>query len=170
MIFRPFDASVPPDIFNNHWVCFPVIPFQIGFHYPFPDLTTSFFAQTRICYIQAMPQLWRALFALEELKKVFNLSLNLAELAQLYDVRSHGHHYFLFKTPKGGATPIEEVTKNDGPWKKKYFLVKRSSIPGGDSLPIEWLTTRMPRIRARILGFFNLQLTLCFFSSCSSEV
>ncbi|MFS7917848.1 hypothetical protein Hanom_Chr03g00193981 [Helianthus anomalus] len=38
-IFRPFDSSTKSDCVSPIWVCFPAIPFQIGYTYPFFNLT-----------------------------------------------------------------------------------------------------------------------------------
>ncbi|KAF5797241.1 hypothetical protein HanPI659440_Chr08g0314551 [Helianthus annuus] len=38
-VFRPFDPSVRSDAISPVWVCFPALPFLLGYSYPFPDLT-----------------------------------------------------------------------------------------------------------------------------------
>ncbi|MFS7909933.1 hypothetical protein Hanom_Chr02g00100421 [Helianthus anomalus] len=65
-IFRPFDSSMKSDCTSDAWVTFPAAPFQIGFSYPFLVFTQSFFTLIGLCYIQAMPMLWRVLFTLEQ--------------------------------------------------------------------------------------------------------
>ncbi|MFS7904270.1 hypothetical protein Hanom_Chr01g00034151 [Helianthus anomalus] len=61
-IFFPFDASTKSDFVSPIWVCFPDIPFQIGYIYPFPEFTLRFFTLTGMCYSQAMPMLWGVYF------------------------------------------------------------------------------------------------------------
>ncbi|MFS8020067.1 hypothetical protein Hanom_Chr15g01411201 [Helianthus anomalus] len=50
-VFKPFDASMKSDCISDTWVAFPTTPFLIGFSYPFPAFTQSFFALTGMCYI-----------------------------------------------------------------------------------------------------------------------
>ncbi|MFS7945217.1 hypothetical protein Hanom_Chr06g00521601 [Helianthus anomalus] len=38
-IFRPFDSSIKSDSVSPIWVCFPALPFHLGYTYPFPNLT-----------------------------------------------------------------------------------------------------------------------------------
>ncbi|MFS7937656.1 hypothetical protein Hanom_Chr05g00430211 [Helianthus anomalus] len=59
--FRPFDSSMKSDCVSDVWITFPASPFQIGFTYPFPFLTQSFFTLTGLCCVQAMPMVWRVL-------------------------------------------------------------------------------------------------------------
>ncbi|MFS7904112.1 hypothetical protein Hanom_Chr01g00032161 [Helianthus anomalus] len=63
-IFRSFDSSMKSDCIFDTWVTFPATPFLIGFSYPFPALTQSFFTLMGMCYIQAMPMMWRILYTL----------------------------------------------------------------------------------------------------------
>ncbi|MFS7902565.1 hypothetical protein Hanom_Chr01g00012731 [Helianthus anomalus] len=41
-IFRSFDPSVQSDTVSETWICFPALPFLLGFSYPFPSYTQSF--------------------------------------------------------------------------------------------------------------------------------
>ncbi|MFS7968854.1 hypothetical protein Hanom_Chr09g00802391 [Helianthus anomalus] len=38
-IFRPFDSSMKSDALSPTWVCFPALPFLLGYNYLFSDLT-----------------------------------------------------------------------------------------------------------------------------------
>ncbi|MFS7909932.1 hypothetical protein Hanom_Chr02g00100411 [Helianthus anomalus] len=96
-IFRPFDSSMKSDCTSDAWVTFPAAPFQICFSYPFPVFTQSFFTLTGLCYIQAMPMLWRVLFTLEQTIEHEGIDIGLSELSHMYNLVSHGSHRFLFK-------------------------------------------------------------------------
>ncbi|MFS8023868.1 hypothetical protein Hanom_Chr16g01456561 [Helianthus anomalus] len=73
------------------------MPFQIGYTYPFPDLTQRFFTFTGLSYSQAMPILWRVLYTVEQIINNEGLDFNLSEFSHLYSLVSHGSHRFLFK-------------------------------------------------------------------------
>ncbi|MFS7888589.1 hypothetical protein Hanom_Chr00s000001g01597001 [Helianthus anomalus] len=85
------------DCKSDAWVTFPAAPFQIGFNYPFPVFTQSFFTLTGLCYIQAMSMLWRVLFTLEQIIEHEGVDIVLSELSHMYNLVSHGSHRFLFK-------------------------------------------------------------------------
>ncbi|MFS7944548.1 hypothetical protein Hanom_Chr06g00513481 [Helianthus anomalus] len=81
-IFRPFDSSMKSDCVSDVWITFPASPFQIGFTYPFPFLTQSFFTLTVLCYIQAMTMVWRVLYTLENIIEQEEIDIGLSELSQ----------------------------------------------------------------------------------------
>ncbi|KAJ0900969.1 hypothetical protein HanPSC8_Chr08g0319831 [Helianthus annuus] len=124
------------------WITFPAAPFQIGYSYPFPAFTQSFFTLTSLCYIQAMPMLWRVLFTLEQLIEHEGIDLGLSELNHMYNLVSHGSYSFLFKAKPQHPHPLLKVTKNDTNWRNQFFLVRRDSIPNGNHLPRKWNTQR----------------------------
>ncbi|KAF5818085.1 hypothetical protein HanXRQr2_Chr02g0060701 [Helianthus annuus] len=96
-IFRPFDSSMKSDYQSEVWVTFHAAPFQIGFIYPFPAFTQSFFTLTGMCYIQVMPMLWRVLYTLEHIIENEGIDIGLSELSHMYNLVSHESHRFLFK-------------------------------------------------------------------------
>ncbi|MFS7913898.1 hypothetical protein Hanom_Chr02g00147151 [Helianthus anomalus] len=49
------------------WITFLAAPFLIGFTYPFHVLIKGFFTLTGLCYIKAMPMVWRILYTLEHI-------------------------------------------------------------------------------------------------------
>ncbi|MFS7929435.1 putative dTDP-glucose 4,6-dehydratase, NAD(P)-binding domain, NAD(P)-binding domain superfamily [Helianthus anomalus] len=75
-IFKAFDPTILSDFISETWVAFPVTPFTIGYSYPFPDFTQSFFSLTDISYIQAIPMMWRVLHTLERIIEQQDLSLS----------------------------------------------------------------------------------------------
>ncbi|KAM0064629.1 hypothetical protein Hdeb2414_s0003g00105241 [Helianthus debilis subsp. tardiflorus] len=89
-IFRPFDSSTKSDCVSDTWVTFLASPFQIGFTYPFPVLTQGFLTLTGLCYIQAMPMVWRVLYTLEHIIEQEGIDIGMSELSQLYNLVSHG--------------------------------------------------------------------------------
>ncbi|KAJ0576460.1 hypothetical protein HanIR_Chr05g0224691 [Helianthus annuus] len=139
-IFRPFDSSMKSDCQSDTWVTFPGAPFQIGFNYPFPAFTQSFFTLTGLCYIQAMPMLWRVLFTLEQIIEHEGINIGLSELSHMYNMVSHGSHRFLFKHKPQKPHPLLKVTKNDTHWRNQFFFVRRDSIPDGNFFPKKWNT------------------------------
>ncbi|KAF5756065.1 hypothetical protein HanXRQr2_Chr17g0810211 [Helianthus annuus] len=155
-IFRPFDSSMKSDCVSDAWITFPATPFLIGFNYPFPVLTQAFFTLTDMCYIQAMPMMWRVFYTLENIIEQEGVEIGLSKLSQLYNLVSHGSHHFLFKHKPGKANPILKTTKNDSKWRNQFFFVKRNSIPNGNGLPKKWITQGRiwdPWTRT-IVGFF----------------
>ncbi|MFS7913895.1 hypothetical protein Hanom_Chr02g00147121 [Helianthus anomalus] len=112
-VFRSFDSSMKSDCVSETWVSFPATPFLIGFHYPFPAFIQYFFTLTGMCYIQAMPMMWRVLYTLENIIEQKGMEIGMSELSQLYTLVSHGSHRFLFKHKPGDPHPILKTTKND---------------------------------------------------------
>ncbi|KAJ0943026.1 hypothetical protein HanPSC8_Chr03g0099121 [Helianthus annuus] len=139
-VFKPFDPTVLSDLISETWVAFSVTPFTIGYTYPFPDFTQSFFSLTGISYIQAMPMIWRVLITLERIIEQQGIDLGMSELAEMYDLVSHGSHRYLLKHKPGEEHPIFKATKNDTNWKRRFFFVRRDSINDGKDLPRKWTT------------------------------
>ncbi|KAJ0820207.1 hypothetical protein HanPSC8_Chr16g0705161 [Helianthus annuus] len=139
-VFKTFDPTVLSDFVSETWVAFPVTPFMIGYSYPFPDFTQSFFSLTGISYIQAMPMMWRVLYTLERIIEHEGIDLGMSELAEMYNLLSNGSHRYLFKHKPGEEHPIFKTTKNDTKWKRRFFFVRRDSIPDGKDLPRRWVT------------------------------
>ncbi|KAM0044541.1 hypothetical protein Hdeb2414_s0010g00354541 [Helianthus debilis subsp. tardiflorus] len=50
-IFKSFTPTALSDFISDTWVAFPVTPFTIGYSFPFPAFTQSFFSLTGISYI-----------------------------------------------------------------------------------------------------------------------
>jgi hypothetical protein len=140
-IFRPFSSSAKSDSLNETWVCFPALPFDLGYTFPFPKLTSDFFEITQLCYSQAMAQMWRILWTLECINKNHGLDLGLSELKLLYRVCSHGSHQYLFKGPSKLDPPLLKVTRNGASWRQRFFFVRRDSLPELRKLPTKWVTT-----------------------------
>ncbi|KAJ0916467.1 hypothetical protein HanPSC8_Chr06g0262031 [Helianthus annuus] len=139
-VFKSFVPTALSDFVSDVWVAFPATPFTIGFSYPFPDFTQSFFSLTGISYIQAMPMIWRVLYTFERIIEQEGIDLGMAELANLYDLTTFGSHRYLLKRKAGEDHPVFKVTKNDTNWKRHFFFVRRDSIPDGKDLPKEWAT------------------------------
>ncbi|KAJ0724625.1 hypothetical protein HanPI659440_Chr12g0449711 [Helianthus annuus] len=162
VVFKSFDPTALSDFVSNTWVAFPATPFLIGYSYPFPTFTQSFFFLTGISYIQAMPMIWRVLYTFERIIEQEGIDLGMAELAELYDLTTFGSHRYLLKRKAGEDHPIFKVTKNDTNWKRRFFFVKRDSIPDGKDLPKEWAThgrvedPRRITISHRVLAFKKL--------------
>ena len=139
-LFKSFSPTALSDYISETWVAFPVTPFMIGYSYPFPQFTESFFSLTGICYIQAMPMIWRVLYTLERIIEQEGIDLGMAELAEMYDLTTFGSHRYLFKRKAGEEHPVLKVTKNDMNWKRRFFFVRRDTIPDGKDLPKKWAT------------------------------
>ncbi|KAM0044411.1 hypothetical protein Hdeb2414_s0010g00352921 [Helianthus debilis subsp. tardiflorus] len=120
------------DCMSDVWITFPTTPFLIGFNYHFHVLTQAFFTLTGMCYIQAMPMMWRVFYTLENIIEQEGVDIGMSESTQLYNLVNHGSHRFLFKHKPGQAHPILKTTKNDSHWRNQFFFVKRDSIPNGN--------------------------------------
>ncbi|KAJ0520311.1 hypothetical protein HanIR_Chr10g0457971 [Helianthus annuus] len=127
--FKPFDPTVLSDYISETWVAFPVTPFTIGYSYPFPQFTQSFFSLTDISYIQAMPMIWRVLYTLERIIEQEGIDLGMSELAEMYDLTTFGSHRYLFKRKPGEEHPIFKATKNDTNWKRRFFFCQKGFYP-----------------------------------------
>ncbi|KAM0019173.1 hypothetical protein Hdeb2414_s0026g00682481 [Helianthus debilis subsp. tardiflorus] len=138
-IFRLFDSSMSSDVVSPTCVCFPALPFFLGYSYPFPNLTKRIFTLTGISYSQSMPMFWMVLHTIEQIISTEGLDLNLSELSNLYSLITHGSHRFLFKAKSHQPLPILKTTQNDSTWKYQFFFVRRDFIPQGDSQPKKWI-------------------------------
>ncbi|KAJ0831077.1 hypothetical protein HanPSC8_Chr15g0662831 [Helianthus annuus] len=164
VVFKSFDPTALSDFVSDTWVAFPATPFLIGYSYPFPTFTQSFFSLTGISYIQAMPMIWRVLYTFERIIEQEGIDLGMSELAEFYDLTTFGSHRYLLKRKAGEDHPIFKVTKNDTNWKRRFFFVKRGSIPDGKDLPKEWATHAIsvahleltPAAKERVLAFKKL--------------
>ncbi|MFS8003014.1 hypothetical protein Hanom_Chr13g01208891 [Helianthus anomalus] len=139
-VFQSFDSSMKSDCISDTWVSFPATPFLIRFSYPLSAFPQSFFALTGMCYIQAMPMMWRVLYTIENIIEHEGIEIGMPELSQPYNLVSHGSHRFLFKHKPGDPHLILKTTKNDTYWKSHFFFVRRDSIPDGKNLPKKWIT------------------------------
>ena len=139
-IFKSFTPTALSDFVSDTWVAFPVTPFTIGYSYPFPAFTQSFFSLTGMSYIQAMPMIWRVLYTLERIIEQGGIDLGMAELAEMYDLTTFGSCRYLLKRKAGQDHPVLKVIKNDTNWKRRFFFVRRDTIPNGEDLPKEWAT------------------------------
>ncbi|KAJ0887611.1 hypothetical protein HanRHA438_Chr09g0392881 [Helianthus annuus] len=139
-VFKTFDPTILSDFVSETWVAFPVTPFSIGYTYPFPEFTQSFFSLTGISYIQAIPMMWRVLITLERIIEQEGIDLGMSELAEVYNLVSHGSHRYLFKHKPFEEHPILKTTKNDTNWKRRFFFVRRDTLPNGKDLPRKWAT------------------------------
>ncbi|KAJ0546181.1 hypothetical protein HanIR_Chr08g0358051 [Helianthus annuus] len=168
-IFKSFTSTALSDFVSDTWVAFPATPFTIGYSYPFPAFTQSFFSLTGMSYIQAMPMIWRVLYTLERIIEQEGIDLGMSELAELYDLTTFGSCRYLLKRKAGEDHPVFKVTKNDTNWKRRFFFVRRDTIPNGKDLPKEWathgriedpgrITIRLltPAARERVLAFKKL--------------
>ncbi|KAM0035994.1 hypothetical protein Hdeb2414_s0015g00453071 [Helianthus debilis subsp. tardiflorus] len=163
-VFKSFAPTALSDFVSDVWVAFPATLFTIGYSYPFPTFTQSFFSLTGISYIQAMPMIWRVLYTFERIIEQKGIDLGMAELAELYDLTTFGSHRYLLKRKAGEDHPVFKVTKNDTNWKRRFFFVRRDTIPDGKDLPKEWATHAIsiahlkltPAARERVLAFKKL--------------
>ncbi|MFS7918454.1 hypothetical protein Hanom_Chr03g00201251 [Helianthus anomalus] len=163
-IFRPFDSSTKSDCISDTWITFLATLFLIGFTYPFPVLTKGFFTLTGLCYIQAMPMVWRILYKLEHIVEQEGIDIRMSELSQLYNLVSHGSYRYLFKSKPEQPHPILKATKNDTNWRNQFFFTRRDSIPNGNQLPKKWNTDVItlshiqvsPATEERIKAFWKL--------------
>jgi hypothetical protein len=138
-IIKPFDRNDKADFKSKTWVCFLHFPFSIGMTYPFPPLVNEFFETTKLAYSQTMPMVWRILYSIDLLNKKKGLDIGLPEIAACYQLRTHGNSRFVLQSRDGTRQMIPRYSHSDNDWKRKFFFVKRSSIPGGESLPSDWV-------------------------------
>ena len=84
--------------------------------------------------------IWRVLYTLERIIEQEGIDLGMAELAEMYDLTTFGSCRYLLKRKAGEDHPVLKVTKNDTNWKRRFFFVRRDTIPDGKDLPKEWAT------------------------------
>ena len=86
-----------------------------------------------------MPIIWRILYWIHQLNEKKNLNIGVEEFASVYDLQTYGSSRFLFKVKPGQNHLVLRSKQNDGPWKERFFFVKRASIPDGNLWPEEWI-------------------------------
>ena len=139
VIFLDFDPTLKSDRVSKTWVCFPEYPFNLGLSYPFPPLITEFFKITKLCFPQLMPMGWRLLISLISLNQKYGLNIGIPEIAYVYILRTHGSSRFVFHRKSDKKALIVTLSLTEPEWRSRFFFVKRSSIPDGESLPIPWV-------------------------------
>ncbi|KAJ0560933.1 hypothetical protein HanHA300_Chr06g0217031 [Helianthus annuus] len=130
-----------------------------------------------MCYIQAMPMMWRVLYTLENIIEQEGVEIGVSELSRLYNIVSHGSYLFLFKHKPSQPHLILKTTKNDTHWRNKFFFVRRDSIPDGKDLPKKWITQAIslshiqetPATKERIVAFWKLDLAVRTFQANTKD-
>ena len=138
-IIKGPNPMLKADLISSNWIEFPEYPFALGLRYPFPGIISDFFKVTGLSFIQAMPIIWRILYWIHQLNERKNLNIGVGELASVYDLQTYGSSRFLFKVKPGQNHLVLRSKQNDGPWKERFFFVKRASIPDGSLWPQEWI-------------------------------
>jgi hypothetical protein len=149
-IIKGPDPMLKADLISPNWIAFPEYPFTLGLKYPFPGIVSEFFKITGLSFIQAMPIIWRVLYWINLLNQNKKLNIGVEDLASVYDLSTYGSSRFLFKVKPGQNHLVLRSKQNDGPWKERFFFVKRASIPDGDLWPQEWI------LKGRVLTSFIL--------------
>ncbi|KAJ0452482.1 hypothetical protein HanHA300_Chr15g0579431 [Helianthus annuus] len=101
----------------------------------------------------------------------------MSELGELYDLTTFGSHCYLFKRKHGEEHPIFKATKNDTNWKRRFFFVKRDSIPDGKDLPRKWATHAItvshlrlsPAAKERLTAFKRLDPEIRSFKTTTQD-
>ncbi|MFS7921470.1 hypothetical protein Hanom_Chr03g00237131 [Helianthus anomalus] len=127
-------------------------------------MTRGFFTLTGLCYIQAMPMVWRILYTLEHIFEQEGIDIGMSELSQLYNLVNHGSYQYLFKSKPDQPHPILKATKNDTNWRNQFFSVRRDSVLYGKLFPKKWNTDAItrshiqesPATQERIEAFWKL--------------
>ncbi|KAJ0467768.1 hypothetical protein HanIR_Chr14g0688951 [Helianthus annuus] len=139
--FKPFNPTVLSDYISGTWVGFPVTPFMIGYTYPFPEFTQSFFSLTGISYIQVMPMIWGVLYTLERIIEQEGIDLGMSELAEMYDLTTFGStdicsNENLVKNTPFLKPPRTTPTGNDVSSSSKEILSPMERIYQGNGPPM----------------------------------
>ncbi|KAJ0456486.1 hypothetical protein HanRHA438_Chr15g0713911 [Helianthus annuus] len=124
-----------------------------------------------------MPMIWRVLYTLERIIEQEGIDIGMAELAEMYDLTTFGSHRYLFKRKAGEDHPVLKVTKNDTNWKRRFFFVRRDTIPDGKDLPKEWATHAIsvahlkltPAAKERVLAFKKLDHEIRSFQVATQD-
>ena len=90
-----------------------------------------------------MPGVWRILHWISLLNENKGTNIGLEEIASVYDIKSFRSFWFLLKRKPGHTPLFEDFNQEDGLWKERFFFVKRSTIPHGETLPMEWIQEGM---------------------------
>ncbi|MFS7912416.1 hypothetical protein Hanom_Chr02g00129701 [Helianthus anomalus] len=96
--------------------------------------------------------------------------LRINDLPIVYRLRSHGSSRFLLYSTSNNPL-ILKATRNGEEWKRKFFFVKRDSIPDGDSFPLKWkLALLTQESSARIEAIYQLpEIERSFFPTQASS-
>ena len=68
-----------------------------------------------------------------------NIDIGLAELANVYNLRTFRSSHFLLKVKTNISQLILKSKQEDGACKEIFFFVKHNSIPNDNLLPINWV-------------------------------
>ena len=136
---RGCDFYFRPDFISPVWVAFPEYPFLLGLKFPFSGIIEEFFSKTGIPYIQTTLGVWRILHWISLLNENKGMNVGLEEIASVYDIKPLRSFWFVLKRKPGRTPLVEDFSQEDGLWKERFFLVKRSTIPLGETLPMEWI-------------------------------
>ncbi|KAM0040812.1 hypothetical protein Hdeb2414_s0012g00398531 [Helianthus debilis subsp. tardiflorus] len=101
----------------------------------------------------------------------------MSELAEIYDLTTFGSHRYLFKRKPCEEHPIFKATKNDTNWKRRFFFVRRDSIPNGKDLPRKWTTHAVtvshlipsPATKERLAAFRRLDPEIRSFKANTQD-
>jgi hypothetical protein len=157
------DPLMKADLVSPNWIAFPEYPFTLGLKYPFPDIVSDFFKVTGISFIQAMPIIWRVLYWINQMNQNKKLNIGIGELASVYDLSTYGSSRFLFKVKPGKNHLVLKSKRNDGPWKERFFFVKRASIPDGNLWPQEWVLQGRAIVIFRFSFYSDTYIPFSFF-------
>ena len=91
------------------------------------------------------------------------LNIGIGELASVYDLSTYGSSRFLFKVKPGKNHLVLKSKRNDGPWKERFFFVKRASIPDGNLWPQEWVLQGRAVVILRFYFYSDTYVTFFFF-------
>ena len=136
---RDCDFYFCPDFISPTWVAFPEYPFLLGLKFPFTGVVGEFFSRTGIPFIQTTSGVWIILYWIDRLNESKSMNIGLEEIGSVYDIKSLRSFWFVLKRKPGRTPLVEDFSQDDGCWKERYFFVKRSTIPLGEALPMEWI-------------------------------
>lgn len=136
--FKSFDALAQLDFVSPTWTSFHEYPFSLGMTFPFSSIVSKFFEITQLSYIQVIPVIQRIFFSIDRLDHSIDLDIGRPELTHDYNLLTFVNSLFLIKVKTKKLHLILKSKQNAGTY-KKYFFVRRDSIPNGDILPKTWV-------------------------------
>ena len=128
-VMYPVHYEERSDGFHPGWVCLPLYPFYMGFHFPFPHFTRDFLKVFRLSPAQLTPQTWRILYCIEYVTNRMHEGYEIADLMSCYDIE-YANHGRISLVSKPGKAPLFHGTSYRIPpnWCSKYFFVRISSL------------------------------------------
>jgi hypothetical protein len=126
----PTGSPIRADWHCEGWFCFYEYLFRFGMTIPLSPLSRDVMHFLGISPGQLMPAGWKLIQGLEELGRVYEAPIKVADLRSMYSSKSQspGRVHFRVRSPANTLITIGQALNDERYWKAKYFFVKKESL------------------------------------------